>query len=74
MGVTNDTLYQNGVTIYIGENLPIDRTNPFDPINDSETSNEEYRRLIYASIKNLYYQKLYFRITYRTIFSIIFIF
>jgi hypothetical protein len=55
-GITNDTLYQNGITIFIGENLPIDRTNPFDPVNDSETSNEEYRRLIYASIKNLYYQ------------------
>jgi hypothetical protein len=55
-GITNDTLYQNGITIYIGENLPINRTNPFDPINDSETANEEYRRLIYASIKNLYYQ------------------
>ena len=46
--INNDTLYQNGITIYIGENLPINRTNPFDPINDSETSNEEYRRLIYA--------------------------
>jgi hypothetical protein len=55
-GITNDTLSQNGITIYIGENLPINRTNPFDPINDSETANEEYRRLIYASIKNLYYQ------------------
>ena len=54
--VTNTTLSQNGITIYIGENLPIDRTNPFDPINDSETSNEEYRRLIFNSIKNLYYQ------------------
>jgi hypothetical protein len=54
--INDATLYQNGITIYIGENLPIDRTNPFDPINDSETANEEYRRLIYASIKNLYYQ------------------
>jgi hypothetical protein len=55
-GVNNTTLSQNGVTIYIGENLPIDRTNPFDPINDSQTANEEYRRLVYDSIKNLYYQ------------------
>jgi hypothetical protein len=54
--VTNTTLSQNGITIYIGENLPINRINPFDPINDSETSNEEYRRLIFDSIKNLYYQ------------------
>jgi hypothetical protein len=55
-GVNNNTLSQNGVTIYIGENLPINRTNPFDPINDSQTANEEYRRLVYDSIKNLYYQ------------------
>jgi hypothetical protein len=55
-GVNNTTLSQNGVTIYIGENLPIDIINPFDPINDSQTSNEEYRRLVYDSIKNLYYQ------------------
>lgn len=54
--VNNTTLSQNGVTIYIGENLPINKTNLFDPINDSQTSNEEYRRLIYDSIKNLYYQ------------------
>jgi hypothetical protein len=54
--VTNTTLSQNGITIYIGENLPINRINPFDPINDSETTNEEYRRLIFNSIKNLYYQ------------------
>jgi hypothetical protein len=54
--VNNSILSQNGVTIYIGENLPINRTNIFDPINDSQTSNEEYRRLIYNSIKNLYYQ------------------
>ena len=54
--VSNSTLSQNGITIYIGENLPINKTNPFDPINDSETANEEYRRLVYASIKNLYYQ------------------
>jgi hypothetical protein len=54
--VTNTTLSQNGITIYIGENLPINKINPFDPVNDSETSNEEYRRLIFNSIKNLYYQ------------------
>jgi hypothetical protein len=40
----------------MGENLPINQLNPFDPINDSETSNDEYRRLIFNSIKNLYYQ------------------
>jgi hypothetical protein len=54
--VNNTTLSQNGVTIYIGENLPINKINLFDPINDSQTANEEYRRLVYDSIKNLYYQ------------------
>lgn len=54
--VNNSTLSQNGITIYMGENLPINKINPFDPINDSETSNDEYRRLIFNSIKNLYYQ------------------
>ena len=54
--ISNSTLSQNGITIFIGENLPINFQNPFDPINDSETSNEEYRRLIFNSIKNLFYQ------------------
>ena len=54
--VSDATLYQNGITIYVGENLPITKDYPFDPIDDSQTSNEEYRRLIFDSIKNLYYQ------------------
>ena len=54
--VKNSTLSENGITIYIGENLPINSNNPFDPINDIKTSNEEYRRLIFDSIKHLYYK------------------
>ena len=54
--VKNSTLSQNGITIYIGENLPLNRNNIFDPIDDIETSNEEYRRLIFESIKHLYYE------------------
>jgi hypothetical protein len=54
--VTNSTLSQNGVTIYIGENLPISRTYPFDPINDLQTSNDEYRRLVFDSIKHLFFE------------------
>lgn len=53
--VNNSTLSSNGVTVYMGENLPITSTYPFHPINDIQTSNEEYRRLIYQSIKHLYY-------------------
>ena len=54
--VTNTTLSQNGVTIYIGENLPVSRTYPFDPINDLQTSNDEYRRLVFDSIKHLFFE------------------
>ena len=54
--VSNTTLSQNGVSIYIGENLPISRTYPFDPINDLQTSNSEYRRLIFDSIKHLFFE------------------
>jgi len=54
--VNNTTLSQNGVAIYIGENLPINKANPFDPAYDSQTTYEEYRRLVFDSIKNLYYQ------------------
>ena len=54
--VTNTTLSQNGVTIYIGENLPTSRTYLFDPINDLQTSNAEYRRLVFDSIKHLFFE------------------
>jgi hypothetical protein len=54
--VKNTTLSENGVTIYIGENLPINRNFPFNPENDTETSNDEYRRLIFESIKHLFYK------------------
>ena len=54
--VNNSTLSQNGVTIYVGENIPITKDNPFDPVDDTQTSNEEYRRLIFESIKHLYYE------------------
>ena len=53
--VKNSALSSSGITVYIGENLPISSSTPFDPINDVQTSNEEYRRLIYRSIKHLYY-------------------
>ena len=52
----SSSLSQNGVTIYVGENLPITKDNPFDPIDDTQTSNEEYRRLVFESIKHLYYE------------------
>lgn len=54
--VNNSALSSKGITVYIGENLPINSNNPFNPTNDVQTSNEEYRRLIYQSIKHLYYE------------------
>ena len=54
--VNNSIFSQNGITIYIGENTPITATSPFDPIDDPQNPNGNYRRLIYDSIKFLYYQ------------------
>jgi hypothetical protein len=54
--VTNATLSQNGINIFIGENIPVNRTSLYDPINDIKTSNQESRRLIFESIKHLYYE------------------
>ncbi len=46
----------SGVTIYFGENTINDVLNYFDPVNDSKTANNEYKRLIYDSIKHLFYK------------------
>lgn len=46
-----------GVTIYIGENSPINKRNYFDANNDNKTSNDEYRRLVYNNIRHLFYKK-----------------
>ena len=54
--VNNSSLSSNGITVYMGENIPLTTTTPFHPINDVQTANEEYRRLIYQSVKHLYYQ------------------
>ena len=45
-----------GITIYIGENTPIDKRNYFDANNDNRTSNNEYRRLVYNNIRHLFYK------------------
>lgn len=52
----SSSLSQNGVTIYVGENSPVTKDNPFNPIDDNQTSNDEYRRLVFDSIKHLYYE------------------
>ena len=54
--INSSSLFENGIRVFIGENVPVSRTSPYDPINDIETSNGESRRLIFDSIKHLYYQ------------------
>jgi len=47
---------EEGIQTYIGEYFPITSNNPFDPQNDNQTTDGNYRRLIYESIRHLYYQ------------------
>ena len=44
-----------GVKLYVGEYIPIDNLE-FDPINDNKDIDGNYRRLIFDSIRHLYYQ------------------
>ena len=46
----------NNIQTYIGEYIPITTDQPFDPVNDNLTTDGNYRRLIYESIRHLYYQ------------------
>jgi hypothetical protein len=46
----------NNIQTYIGEYIPITSDNPFDPENDNLTTDGNYRRLIFESIRHLYYQ------------------
>jgi hypothetical protein len=46
----------NDIQTYIGEYIPITTDQPFDPVNDNLTTDGNYRRLIYESIRHLYYQ------------------
>ena len=54
--VKNSLLSENGITVYVGENIPININNPFNPDTDSISTNGEYRRLLYDSIRHLYYE------------------
>jgi hypothetical protein len=46
----------NNIQTYIGEYIPITTNQPFDSVNDNLTTDGNYRRLIYESIRHLYYQ------------------
>ena len=46
----------NNIQTYVGEYIPITIDQPFDAINDNLTTDQNYRRLIFESIRHLYYQ------------------
>ena len=46
----------NNIQTYIGEYIPITEDTRFDSINDNVTPDGNYRRLVYESIRHLYYQ------------------
>ena len=54
--IASSSYSENNITIYVGENIPITEDNPFDPINDNQTADGNYRRLIFDSIRHLFYQ------------------
>lgn len=54
--IENNALFGNGISLYFGENIPLNQINWFDPKNDDKTTNGEYKRLVFESIKHLYYK------------------
>jgi hypothetical protein len=50
----------NDIDIFMGEYIPINKNQLFDIINNEKTTNDEYRRLIFYSIKHLYYNNYFF--------------
>jgi hypothetical protein len=46
----------NNIQTYVGEYIPITTDQPFDAVNDNLTTDQNYRRLIYESIRHLYYE------------------
>lgn len=68
-----EDLLDKNISIYFGENIPLNRIDPlffedyneyrfknigfFDSHNDTQTTNNEYRRLIFSSIKHLFYKE-----------------
>ncbi len=54
--ISNSSISGSGITLYFGENTINDILNYFDPVNDNQTSNNEYKRLIFDSVKHLFYK------------------
>ena len=46
----------NNIQTYVGEYIPITTDRPFDSVNDNLTTDQNYRRLIFESIRHLYYE------------------
>ena len=55
-GFDSSSYLDNNIQTYIGEYIPITTDQPFDPVNDNLTTDGNYRRLIYESVRHLYYQ------------------
>lgn len=53
---TSESYSSNNIQTYVGEYIPITTDRPFDPQNDNLTTDQKYRRLIFESIRHLYYQ------------------
>jgi len=52
----SSSYFENNIQTYVGEYIPITTDQPFDPVNDNLTTDQNYRRLIYESIRHLYYE------------------
>ena len=53
---TSESYSDNNIITYVGEYIPITVDQPFNPEIDNLTSDQKYRRLIFESIRHLYYQ------------------
>ena len=54
--INESELSGSGISLFFGENIPINDNNLFDPINDNRTTNNEYNKLIFNSVKHLFYK------------------
>ena len=53
---TSESYSDNNIQTYVGEYIPITTENPFDPVNDNLTTDGNYRRLLFESIRHLFYE------------------
>ena len=53
---TSESYSDNNIETYVGEYIPITSNVPFNPVDDNTTIDGNYRRLIFESVRHLYYQ------------------